>query len=90
MQFGRFHGLASVVFGFFLLGCQVWLYLAPQQIAPSSYTVQASQLQDSENVNYLPGIVGFVALVTGGILFFFSRKNVTPPDTVKGTEFSGS
>ena len=70
MQFGKFHGLAFIVFGFLLLVVQLVLSFSPKTDVRTS--TEAAPVVKRTSV--LPGVVGGISLV-GGLALFLSQRH---------------
>lgn len=78
MQFGKWHGIALLVLGLFLLVAQVWISFDQQ--ASNSQEPVAVQAPDNGStrdheslVRFLAGGLGILCVLGGGVLFIKER-----------------
>jgi len=74
MQFGKFHGIAFLIFGFLLLVLQAWLIFSPGPVLPPNAAPQTPPVHVTQKVNYLPAMVGIASLITGSAIYLSNRQ----------------
>lgn len=80
MQFGKFHGLTLVAFGFLLFVVQAWMYFQFSQ-PPGENSANRQAIAQSEekpvqekHVTYIPAILGGFAVTLGGMLLLVHHE----------------
>ena len=80
MQFGKFHGLILVAFGFMLFAVQAWMYfeysMPPGEISANRQDISRSEEKpvSEKHVSYLPAILGGLAVTLGGVLLLVDQE----------------
>lgn len=80
MQFGKFHGLTLLAFGFFLFVVQAWMYfeysLPPGENAANRQAIAQSEERpmQEKHVSYIPAILGGFAVTLGGTLLLVHHE----------------
>jgi hypothetical protein len=80
MQFGKFHGLMLVAFGFLLFAVQAWIYfqyaMPPGENSANSQEASRSEEKpvQEKHVNYVPAIIGGFAVTFGGMLLLVHHE----------------
>jgi hypothetical protein len=81
MQFGRFHGVALLVLGTFLLLVQAFVIFEgrvvtrPTNLAERSSPSPAGPVP-SRTIDYLPGAVGIGLVALGGFVLMLGQKKI--------------
>ena len=80
MQFGKFHGLILVAFGFLLFAVQAWMYFE-YSLPPGENSANRQDISQSEekavqekHVSYLPAILGGLAVTLGAVLLLVHHE----------------
>jgi ABC-type phosphate transport system permease subunit len=80
MQFGKFHGLILVAFGFLLFAVQAWMFFE-YSLPPGENSAKRQAISQSEDkpvqekhVSYLPLILGGFAVTVGGMLLLVHHE----------------
>jgi len=81
MQFGKFHGIVLLGFGFFLLALQAWLVLentTPPVENPGNRPEATSRIGEervrTNSITYLPAVIGGIAVTLGGTLLLVHHE----------------
>ena len=80
MQFGKFHGLVLLAFGFLLFAVQAWISFE-YSLPPGENSANRQEISQSEekpvqekHLTYLPAILGGFAVTLGGVLLLVHQE----------------